>query len=73
MMGRDMVIHTVTKCDLNAMRVVSVYRRRRARLAAGEVIDFDVLIAETAKAASIPPERFIRSCSNGLKCGRSVI
>src|ERR1700759_1955621 len=57
MMGRDMVIHTVTKCDLNAVRVVSVYRRIRARLAAEEVIGFDVLIAETAKAASMPPER----------------
>jgi FMN phosphatase YigB (HAD superfamily) len=77
MMGRDMVIHTVTKCDLNAMRVVSVYRRIRGRLAAEEVIDFHVLIAETAKAASMPrarvhavvfewietrPLRYLRSC-----------
>jgi HAD superfamily hydrolase (TIGR01549 family) len=57
-MGRDMVIHTVTKCDLNAMRVVSAYRRIRERLAAEEVVDFErVLIAETAKAASMSPER----------------
>jgi hypothetical protein len=39
------------------VRVVNVYRRIRARLAAEEVIGFDVLIAETAKAASMPPER----------------
>jgi FMN phosphatase YigB (HAD superfamily) len=26
-MGRDIVIYTVAKCDLNAIRVVSAYRR----------------------------------------------
>ena len=58
MMGRDMAIHTVTECDLNAMRVVSVYRRIRERLAAEEVVCFErVLIAETAKATSMSPER----------------
>jgi putative hydrolase of the HAD superfamily len=57
-MGRDMVIHTVAKCDLNAIRVVSAYRRIRERLAAEEVVDFErVLIAETAKATSVSPER----------------
>jgi HAD superfamily hydrolase (TIGR01549 family) len=57
-MGRDMVIHTVAKCDLNAIRVVSAYRRIRERLAAEEVVDFErVLIAETAKATSMAPER----------------
>jgi putative hydrolase of the HAD superfamily len=57
-MGRDMVIHTVAKCDLNAIRVVSAYRRIRERLAAEEVVDFErVLIAETAKATSMSPER----------------
>ena len=57
-MGRDMVLHTVAKCDLNAISVVSAYRRIRERLAAEEVVDFDrVLIAETAKATSMPPER----------------
>jgi putative hydrolase of the HAD superfamily len=56
-MGRDMVIHTVAKCDLNAIRVVSAYRRIRERLAAEEVVDFEpVLIAETAKATSMSPE-----------------
>ena len=57
-MGRDIVIYTAAKCDLNAIRVVSAYRRIRERLAAEEVVDFDrVLIAETAKATSMSPER----------------
>jgi HAD superfamily hydrolase (TIGR01549 family) len=57
-MGRDMVIHTVAKCDRNAISVVSAYRRIRERLAAEEVVDFErVLIAETAKATSMSPER----------------
>src|SRR5207237_7625541 len=57
-MGRDMVLHTVTKCDLNAISVVSAYRRIRERLGAEEVADFErVLIAETAKATSTSPER----------------
>jgi putative hydrolase of the HAD superfamily len=57
-MGRDMVFHTVEKCDLNAVRVVSAYRRIRERLAAEEVVDFErVLIAETAKATSMSPEK----------------
>ena len=56
-MGRDMVLHTVAKCDRNAISVVSAYRRIRERLAAEEVVDFDrVLIAETAKATSKSPE-----------------
>ena len=57
-MGRDMVLHAVAKWDLNAISVVSAYRRIRERLAAEEVVDFErVLIAETAKAASMSPER----------------
>jgi FMN phosphatase YigB (HAD superfamily) len=57
-MGRDMVIHTVAKCDLNAVTVVSAYRRIRERLASEEVVDFErVLIAETAKATSMPSEK----------------
>jgi len=57
-MGRDMVLHTVATCDLNAISVVRAYRRIRERLATEEVVDFDrVLIAETAKATSMPPER----------------
>jgi putative hydrolase of the HAD superfamily len=57
-MGRDMVLHTVAKCDLNAISVISAYRRIRERLAAEEVLDFDrVLIAETAKATSMSLER----------------
>ena len=56
-MGRDMVIHTVAKFDLNAIGVVSAYRRIRERLAAEEVVDFErILIAETAKATSMSPE-----------------
>jgi HAD superfamily hydrolase (TIGR01549 family) len=76
--GRDMVIHTVAKCDLNVVSVVSSYRRIRERLAAEEVVDFEhVLIAETAEATSMSPEsvhaivsewietrplRYLRSC-----------
>jgi FMN phosphatase YigB (HAD superfamily) len=57
-MGRDIVIHTVAKYDLNAVNVVSAYRRIRERLAAEEVVDFErVLIAETAKATSMSSEK----------------
>ena len=73
-MGRDMVIHAVAKCNLNAMSVVSADRRIRERLAAEEVVDFErVLIAETAKATSRSPERVHAIVSEGLKRGRSVI
>jgi putative hydrolase of the HAD superfamily len=55
--GCDMVLHTIAKRDLNAIRVVSAYRRIRERLAVEEVVDFDrVLVAETAKATSRSPE-----------------
>jgi HAD superfamily hydrolase (TIGR01549 family) len=57
-MGRDMVIHTIAKCDRNTISVVSTYRRIRERLAAEEVVEFErVLIAETAMATSMSPER----------------
>lgn len=57
-MGRDMILHTAATCDLNAISVVSAYRRIRERLAAEEVVDFDrILIAETAKTTSTSPER----------------
>jgi len=57
-MGRDMAIHTIAKCDRNAISVVSTYRRIRERLAAEEVVEFErVLIAETAMATSMSPER----------------
>jgi FMN phosphatase YigB (HAD superfamily) len=56
-MGCDMVLHAVAKRDLNAINVVSAYRRIRERLATEEVLDFErVLIAETAKATSMSPE-----------------
>ena len=56
--GRDMVIHAVAKRDLNAIGVISAYRRTRERLAAEEVVDFErILIAETAKVTSMSPER----------------
>ena len=77
-MGCDMVLHAVAKRDLNAINVVSAYRRIRERLATEEVLDFEpVLIAETAKATSTSPEcvhaivsewietrplRYLRSC-----------
>jgi FMN phosphatase YigB (HAD superfamily) len=57
-MGRDMILYALAKRDLNAISVVSAYRRIRERLAAEEVVDFEpVLIAETAKATSTSPER----------------
>src|SRR5215470_17670967 len=57
-MGRDMLIHSLAKRDLNAISVVSAYRRIRERLAAEEVVDFErVLVAETAKATSVTPEK----------------
>src|SRR5215813_13442272 len=57
-MGRDMVLHTVAKSDLNTIGGISAYRRIRERLAAEEVVNFEsVLIAETAKTTSSSPER----------------
>jgi FMN phosphatase YigB (HAD superfamily) len=57
-MARDMILYSVKKRDLTAIGVVSTYRSKRERLGAEEVADFDrVLIAETAKAMSISPER----------------
>jgi putative hydrolase of the HAD superfamily len=57
-MGRDMLVHAVANCDRNAISVVGAYRRIRERLAAEEVVDFDgVLVAETAKATSMSPEK----------------
>jgi len=57
-MGRDMMIHAALKCDLNHIGVVRAYRRIRERLAIEEVADFErVLIAETAEATSMSPER----------------
>ncbi|MGA2999401.1 HAD family hydrolase [Bradyrhizobium sp.] len=57
-MGRDLLIHTLAKRDWSAIGVVSAYRQKRERLAVEEVVDFDrVLIAETAKATSMSPER----------------
>ena len=53
-----MVIYSVTKRDLTAIGVVNTYRRIRERLGDEEVVDFDrVLIAETAEATSMSPER----------------
>jgi FMN phosphatase YigB (HAD superfamily) len=57
-MGRDMLLYTVARLDLNAVTVVNAYRRIRERLAAEEVGGFDnVLIAETAKATFTSPEK----------------
>jgi len=57
-MARDMLIDVLARRDLSAIGVVSRYRRIRERLGDEEVVDFErVLIAETAKAASMSPER----------------
>jgi HAD superfamily hydrolase (TIGR01509 family) len=52
-MAREMLLHAVMKCDLDAMRIIRAYRRIRERLADEEVADFEPrLIAETATATS---------------------
>jgi len=57
-MARELLLHMITKRDLDAIRVVGTYRRIRERLADEEVSDFDArLVAETAKATSRSPER----------------
>jgi putative hydrolase of the HAD superfamily len=57
-MGRDMAIHAVAKRDLNAIGVISAYRRIRERLGAEEIVDFErVLIAETAEVTSMSTEQ----------------
>lgn len=57
-MGRDMLLHSMAKLDLSAVKVIKAYRLIRERLGDEEVVDFDrALIAETAKATSTPPER----------------
>ena len=54
-MGRDMVMHTMAKCDLSAINVVIAYRRIRERLAVEERADF------AAEARVTPPER-VKGC-----------
>ena len=57
-MGRDLAIDAVAKRDRSTIRVVNAYRSIRERLADDEIVDFEpVLIAETAKAASVSPEK----------------
>src|SRR5690348_14858198 len=57
MMGRDMVFHAIAKRTPKAIAVVTAYRSIREQLASEEIVDFEgILIAETAKATSMPPE-----------------
>jgi putative hydrolase of the HAD superfamily len=57
-MAREMLLHTVLKRDLSAIRVVAVYRKIREHLADEETADFErLLIDATAKAASNSPDR----------------
>lgn len=66
-MAREMLLHTLMKRDFAAMRVVSVYRRIRERLAGEEVPDFDhVLVDETARATSHSPERVLKIVSEWI-------
>jgi HAD superfamily hydrolase (TIGR01509 family) len=59
-MARDMLFHTIMKCDFDAMRVIGAYRRIRERLADEEVPDFDhKLIAETARVTSRSPNQVL--------------
>jgi putative hydrolase of the HAD superfamily len=67
-MVRDMLFHTAMKRDLDAMRVIGVYRRIRERLADEEVPDFDrVLTAETARDTSLPPGRVLAIVSEWIE------
>lgn len=66
-MAREMLLHTVMKRDLDAMRVVGAYRRIRERLADEEIPEFDDhLIAQTARATSRSPDRVVAIVSEWL-------
>ena len=57
-MARDMLFDAIVQRRLDAIRVVSAYRRIRERLADEEVPNFDSqLIAETAKSTLMPPDK----------------
>lgn len=66
-MAREMLLHTVMKFDLDAIRVVGTYRRIRERLADEEVPDFDrQLIAETGTATSCAPDKVLAIVSEWI-------
>lgn len=66
-MAREILLHTVMKRDLDAIRVIGVYRRIRERMADEEVSDFDgLLIAETARATSRSPDRVLAIVSEWI-------
>jgi FMN phosphatase YigB (HAD superfamily) len=67
-MVREMLLQTVMKRDIDAIRVIGAYRRIRERLADEEVTDFDrVLVAETARATSRSPDRVIAIVSEWIE------
>jgi putative hydrolase of the HAD superfamily len=56
--GRELLMHTVLKRDVNVITVLSKYRGIRERLASEEAFDFEnLLIAETAAATANPPDK----------------
>ncbi len=66
-MAREILLHTIMKRDLDAIRILGVYRRIRERLADEEVPDFDrQLIAETARATSRSPDRVLAIVSEWI-------
>ena len=55
-MARDLLLHSLTKRDLNVISVLRNYRRIRERLADRQAADFEpALIAETAAATANTP------------------
>jgi putative hydrolase of the HAD superfamily len=57
-MARDLLIRTVVERDPKIMAVLAKYRRIRERLAHEQVVDFEpVLLAQTAAAAAVSPDR----------------
>jgi FMN phosphatase YigB (HAD superfamily) len=57
-MARDIILHTLSKRDLDVLAVLAKYRRIKERLSDEGVPDFErILIAETAAATCNSPDR----------------
>ncbi|GBR09628.1 HAD family hydrolase [Acetobacter oeni] len=55
-MARELVTHTLLRCDLTAMRVLRTFRNRREALAEAGAEDFEArLLRETATATGVTP------------------
>lgn len=66
-MLRELLLHTVIKRDLDALRVLGTYRRIREKLADDEVVDFDRhLLAETSSATSRSADQVLATVSEWI-------